>query len=68
VSDVIKSGENHVVRIQWTKRVKIGGCIDVWAFTIVEDTSEDSTVGFIMLKLGSQVTRGRLNTMGVVVL
>jgi hypothetical protein len=53
VSDVIKSGENHVVRIQWTKRVKIGGCIDVWAFTIEKDTSEDSTVGFIVLKLGS---------------
>jgi hypothetical protein len=51
VSDVIKSSENHVIGIQRTKRVKISGCIDVWAFTIEEDTSEDSTVGFIMLKL-----------------
>lgn len=51
MSDVIKSSENHVIGIQRTKRVKISGCIDVWAFTIKEDTSEDSTIRFIMLKL-----------------
>jgi len=40
----------------------------VWAFTIVEDTSEDSTVRFIMLNGGLYFGGGGTNSMGMIVL
>jgi hypothetical protein len=47
-TSVIKTSEKHIVSVQRVKAIKIGGCINVGAFTIEKDTSEDSTIVDIM--------------------
>jgi len=57
-----------VIAVQRIERIKISGCINVGAFTIVEDTSEDSTVRRIIDELVEERVGRASDCMSVMVL
>lgn len=56
MTDCVQAREQEMISVQRVERLKIGGCVDGGAFTVVKDTTEDFTVLGVMFQSLTEVS------------